>query len=180
MAVGRRPKPVSLVKGHRTKAEKSIRETFEKKLTTGQSFKEWPEVKNNTISHKEFLRLKKALSAIDKDDVLHEGVINRYCLLSAEINYFTEYKLKIEHDIEDLYDNKSELDYSLFIKMKSELNRQLLDCDKKIMEKRKMQLEIEKENIMTISGILRSIPKKPADLEENDPMAALLGKRGGK
>ena len=36
----------------------------------------------------------------------------------------------------------------------------IIALEKQIMNKRKMTLDIEKENLMTISGALRSIPKK--------------------
>jgi hypothetical protein len=38
-----------------------------------------------------------------------------------------------------------------------------------------MLLQIEKENVMTIMAALRSIPKKPVEETEEDPMARLLG-----
>jgi len=43
-----------------------------------------------------------------------------------------------------------------------------------IDKKRKMMLEIDKENVMTISAALRSIPKQP-EKKENPLLAALRG-----
>ena len=42
----------------------------------------------------------------------------------------------------------------------------MLAIDKQLQSKRKMLLDIEKENIMTITSALRSIPKK-VDTESN-------------
>ena len=41
------------------------------------------------------------------------------------------------------------------------MQRNLVSMDKQIQTKRKMLLDMEKENVMTIASALRSIPKKP-------------------
>ena len=48
-------------------------------------------------------------------------------------------------------------------------------CDKQIQAKRKMLLEIEKENVMTIAAAVRTVPKK--EEKEEDPVMKLL--KGG-
>ena len=45
--------------------------------------------------------------------------------------------------------------------------------DKQIQSKRKMLLDIEKENVMTIASALRSIPKKE-DKETDKPLLKVL------
>ena len=50
----------------------------------------------------------------------------------------------------------------------------LLGYDSAIQSKRKMLLDIEKENIMTIAAALRSIPKKSGD-KKNALLEALGG-----
>jgi hypothetical protein len=185
LARGRPSKPLSLVKGHRTKAEKEIRAKAESALVTGESMKEWEQVKNNPIAHKEFCRVKKLLRTINQDDALHEAVINRKCMLEAECVEFEERKIKFEKSIQELeecWDDEkllkreersiSSLDY---IKARTTLQGHILACDKAIMTKRKMLLDIEKESIMTIQSALRSIPKKPKEEANDDPMAKLLG-----
>ncbi len=186
MPGGRPTKPLALVKGHRTKEEKKVREKAERSLLTGVALKEWPEVKNDPAAHKEFLRIKKVLKAIDKDDALHEGVINRYCLLKAECSEFEEKR-------ETLYQSKAELqeDYrsgkagdeenggltpSQYYKLLADMQKSIINLDKQIMAKRKMMLDIEKENIMTIQSALRSIPKKPEEKKKSG-MAAFLEKK---
>jgi hypothetical protein len=62
---------------------------------------------------------------------------------------------------------------------KGSLQDRLMACDRKIMDKRKMMLSIEKENLLTIASALRAIPKKPKDETEEDPMAALLNRKAG-
>ena len=55
-----------------------------------------------------------------------------------------------------------------------QLHKQVIDLDKQIMQKRRMLLDIEKENLMTIAAALRVIPK--GKKEEVDPNADLFGK----
>jgi phage terminase small subunit len=81
---GRSSKPTQLIliekKSHRTKEEIKQRQEAEEALFTGQHFREKPQVKNNEIAHKEFLRLKKLYKKIAYVDALDEQMINRYCL----------------------------------------------------------------------------------------------------
>jgi len=174
---GRSSKPIHLVKGHRTKKEIEIRKKAEQSLLSGSSFKEWPDVKNNPVAHKEFVRLRKVFKAIGKDDALHENTINRFCMLHAECKQFELYKDKLTKDIGELENKSFDMDFVQYISCKAELYKQLMACDKKIMDKRKMMLDIEKENIMTIASALRSIPKKEEKKNESK-MAAFLKNKG--
>jgi hypothetical protein len=177
MADGR-PKPLALVQGHRTKAEKAVRQKAEAALLTGSPMKENPEVKNNPIAHKEFQRIRKLLKAIDKDDDLSGNIINTHCMLHAECKEFEQMKEKLHKDIaqiEEAYNNH-EIDIVTLIDRRGSMQDMLFSCDKKVMEKRKMILDISKENIMTIQSALRSIPKKP-EQKQPSKMAAMLEKR---
>jgi len=182
---GRPPKPfevlVSEKKSHRTKAELETRKKAEKALLTGSSLKEWPDVKANPSAHKEFYRLKKLLKKISHDDALYESVINRYCLLMAECQQFEEMKNSLTEEIQELKQLMAagQIDALIYIEHKGKLQDRIMSCDKKVMEKRKMMLQIEKENVMTIMGALRAIPKKPPKEENEDPMAALLNRKAG-
>jgi hypothetical protein len=149
-------------KSHRTKAELKQRQQGEEALSTGVTLKEHPEVRNNTVAHKEFRRINSLLKSIEKNDAIYEGVINRYCLLLAECADFEDQKEKIPleiNEIREMYQNE-EISSGRYLDEKNNLHARALYCDKKIMEKRKMMFDIEKENIMTIAAALRSIPKK--------------------
>ena len=162
-------KPISVIKGdkkaHRTKKEIEQREKAEKALNTGNELTERPEVKSNKAAHAEFLRLKKLFGKIEKDDALFDGTINRYCLLTAECLEFEKkrddctalmFDLKSQH-------NAGEIETVDYFNTLSKMQANLLSFDRQIMAKRKMLLDIEKENIMTIASALRSIPKKVED-----------------
>jgi septation ring formation regulator EzrA len=153
-------------KSHRTKSEIKTREQAEKALFTGVAFKERPEVKDNQIAHKEFLRLNALFKSIGKNDALYEPVINRYCMLQAECLEFEEmreqfYQSKNELQ-EDYHENKGEeFSPSKYYKMLSDMQNNIISLDKQIQSKRKMMFDIERENAMSIQSALRSIPKQP-------------------
>lgn len=185
--MGRPPKShlqlINEKKSHRTKAELNVRSKAEKSLLTGYSLREWPEIKEKPVAHKEFARLRKLLKAIEKDDALHEGIINRYCLLLAECKEFSDMKNRLLEDIKDLTEHYTAggMDFLDFMDRKQSLQGGIMVCDRKIMDKRKMMLSIEKENLLTIASALRAIPKKPQEESDEDPMAGLLNRktRGG-
>ncbi len=173
-------KPVNVLrlekKSHRTKKELAQREKAEDSLLTGVVIKETKDVKLNSMAHKEFVRIKKLLKIIGKDDDLYGAIINRYCLLHAECIEFQEKRENILKKIEELEKNKKNFEEKEGIKayyeMLINMQRNLLALDKQVQTKRKMLLEIEKENIMTIAASLRSIPKKP-DIKKNLLLEAL-------
>jgi phage terminase small subunit len=178
MPGGRPTKPLSLVQGHRTKTEKAVREKAEASLLTGTKMKESPEVKADPIAHKEFKRIQRLLRSIGKDDDLSGNIINTHCLLHAECKEFEQMKDRLYSELKDLseaYQN-GKIDFLEYMNQKGQLQDRLFTCDKKIMEKRKMILDISKENIMTIQSALRSIPKK-TEKKEPSKMAAMLEKR---
>ena len=181
------PKPFNVLKSekksHRTKAELKKREVGEAALSTGVALKERPEVRNNAIAHKEFRRINSLLKAIQKNDAIHETIINRYCLMYAEcfdLETKRERCYRIIEMLNEAFD--AEIDKSpsedraklirSYMKSYNESLKNLLACDSQIQSKRKMLFDIEKENIMTIAAALRSIPKK-VDKDENPLLKAL-------
>lgn len=174
-------------KSHRTKAELKIREEGEKSLSTETELKERKEVKQNKVAHKEFKRIEKLLKNIGKNDAIYEAVINRYCLLQAECFDLEEkreefYKLIFElkaemKSITDKMDGEEDITtYTLeYSKSIAKMMSSMMAIDKQIASKRKMLLDIEKENVMTIASALRSIPKKEDKASENPLIKVLRG-----
>lgn len=174
-------------KSHRTKAELKMREEGEKALSTEIELKERKEVKQNKVAHKEFKRIEKLLKNIGKNDAIYEAVINRYCLLQAECFDLEE---KREEFYKLIFDLKAEMTsvtdkmnydediatYKLeYAKSIAKIMSSMLAIDKQITSKRKMLLDIEKENVMTIASALRSIPKKEDKASENPLLKVLRG-----
>lgn len=172
------PKPFTVLKAegksHRTKKELKLREEGEKALATGVALKERPEVKANSIAHKEFIRINKLLKSIGKNDAIYEAVINRYCLLQAECAEFEEKRDKFYEQMNELEEKSCEMEYKDYFKLQSEMQKNIINLDKQIQSKRKMLFDLEKENIMTIAAALRSIPKK-TEKNENPLLKALNG-----
>ena len=174
-------------KSHRTKAELKMREEGEKALSTEIELKERKEVKQNKVAHKEFKRIEKLLKNIGKNDAIYEAVINRYCLLQAECSDLEErreefYNLvfELKEEMKKVTDDREDdtekattiLEYSKTIaKIMNSMNA----IDKQIQSKRKMLLDIEKENIMTIASALRCIPKKEENEADNPLLKVLRG-----
>ncbi|MCI7301311.1 hypothetical protein NIA71_01260 [Ihubacter massiliensis] len=163
-------------KSHRTKDEIMQRREAEKATITGQKMKEWPEIRENKVAHKEFLRTKKVLEAIDKFDEIFAPVVNRYCLLQAECKDFKE---KREHFYQNI--QKLEEDYENdpgcmkpkeYHQLQAQMETVLISCDKQVQAKRKMLLDLEKEMCLTVASALRSIPKKAK--KEEDPLKGIL------
>lgn len=183
--MARPSKPVEVLKSekksHRTKAELQKRQKEEESLLSGTEMKERPEVRKSPVAHKEYLRLKKLLKEIGKNDALYESVINRYAMLRAELESLEQLRDSFQKNIDDLQEAREDLireeEMSLreYFKTQSDLSRRLIDLDRQVQNKRKMMLDIEKENVMTIASALRNIPKK-AD-EGADPLIEIL--RGG-
>lgn len=180
---GRPPKPVKLLKmegkSHRTKAELEAREKEEQKLLTGQKMRAWPEVRENELARKEFNRIKKLLESIGHNDALYESVINRYCLLSAECKQIESTIEQLRQELAELAEVKQngDIDFQEYLDEKGAIHDRILAWDKKLMDKRKMLLQIERENVMTIMAALRSIPKKPEENQKSNPMAEFLRKK---
>lgn len=179
---GRPPKPTELLvlegKSHRTKAELETRAKAEAQLLTGRKMKAWPEVKENELAKKEFNRVKKLLEIIGHNDALHEAVINRYCLLTAECKQISQIIERLWRELAELAEARQndEIDFMAYMDEKGKIHDRIIAWDKKLMDKRKMLLAIERENIMTILAALRAIPKKP-EKEQESPMAEYLRRK---
>lgn len=163
----------------RTKRELEDRKTAEDNLLSKEKLFERTAVRDNPSAHKEYLRVRKLLEKIGKADALYGAVLNRYCELYAEIISYSERKNELNGEIDRLNEKFNALDdidydetYS-FRKMLTQLIAQVNKVDALIMQKRKMMFDIEKENCMTVSSALRTIPKAQTKPTEN-PLIALL------
>ena len=176
------PKPTNVIllegKSHRTKKELAERKRAEAQLLTGKILKEAAEVKENEKAHKEFQRIRKLLKSIEKDDDLYGATINRYCLLMAECSDFQDKRETMYRQMQDLQESKEEFerneDLKTYYMLQSTMQKNMIALDRQVQTKRKMVLDIEKENIMTIASSLRSVPKK-TDKKKNPLMEALTG-----
>lgn len=184
--MARPAKPAAVIKSegrsHRTKAEIKQREEAEADLDSGKKLAKRREVKDDPIANKEFARVKKLMCKIKKDDDRFSAVLNRYCMLYSECRRYENLIRDTEEEIEQLTEEIAEAGFVTarerakatkeFIESKNKLLRQIAAFDGILMQKRKMMLDIEKENVMTVSAALRAIPKN-AEKKENPLLAAL-------
>ena len=176
--MSRPPKPVVVLKGekksHRTKKELKQRELGEKALSSNIQLYERPEVHNNPLAHKEFVRLTGLLDKIEKNDSIYEPVINRYCLMQAECTEFEQKREKFYQQMLDFEEKADEVEPAEYYRIQAQMQKILIDIDKQVQAKRKMLLDIEKENIMTIASALRVVPKT-SESKKNPLLEALDG-----
>lgn len=185
--MARPSKPVSVIesekRSHRTKDELKLRAEMEKSTLSGEPLFERREVKKNKIAHKEFLRISKLMSSIEKSDGLYSSGINTYCMLYAEIRELqediAEIALLAEQTREKFYNIKDVTGNELisFTKQINKMLSQKTAIMSLIDRKRNMMLAIDKENVMTISASLRSIPKTPQ--KQSNPIFDILGGEKG-
>lgn len=172
-------KAVSAAAGHRTKAEITARTQAEQDMLSGKRAFERDTVKNDPTAHAEYRRVTGLMKAIGKDDALYSAIVNRYCELFAEVQRYREEIIrrrvlmdKLQRQFDES-DPDSE-DIVAFAKAYDSMAGKVDKMDGIIMQKRKMMLDIEKENGMTVAAALRAVPKNNAKKEEN-PLAAILG-----
>jgi hypothetical protein len=171
-------------RSHRTKAEIEQRKQGEEALASGTALKERSEVKLNGTAHNEFTRINKLLKKIQKNDALYEPIINRYCMILSECYDMSEKRdgiyetaIRLEQKFEELGAGASFNELRAVTNDIACIYGTMLALDKQLDIKRKMLLDIEKENIMTIASALRSIPKKVDKPEEEDPMSKILNRQ---
>jgi hypothetical protein len=179
--MGRLPKPVKLLRAHVGRAEIERRERAESELITGEKLREWPQVKENPAAHRHFSRLRQVLSKIGKADALYEAVLNRYALISAEVESFEDAMTSARRDmtaVSALHES-GELKTLEYLDRAEAIDRKIISLDRRILAKRRMLLDMERENAMTVISALRSIPKKQEKKAESSMAAFLRNRRTG-
>ena len=180
--MGRPSKPVAVIeaegKSHRTKAELECRKAAEDAVLSHEPLFERAEVRRNKLAHAEFKRVAKLMDAIGKNDALYSSGLNTYCLLYAEIAELEEEKNRIRAMIDKLSDKAEAVcdaeELVQAMKVIEKMLGKVLSIGTTIDQKRRLMLAIDKENVMTVSAALRSIPKTP-EKEVNPILAALSG-----
>lgn len=172
-------KSISAAAGHRTKAEIAARTQAEQDMLSGKKLAEFPAVKGDPVAHAEYRRVSALMKAIGKDDALYSAAVNRYAELRGEIAQLQQDAARYRALMDSLQRKFDESDpdseeITAFAKAYSGMLSQINKLDDKIMQKRRMMGDIEKENCMTVQAALRSIPKEAGKKEEN-PLAAILG-----
>ena len=170
--------------GHRTKAERESRDRTEAYTTlTNQKCFERAAVKEDPVAHKEYLRVTKLLTVINKNDALYGASVNRYCELYSEsvaAKKDADAQRKLLAKLETAFDNLSDdkIDSNViykFARQTASILALISGLDKVIMQKRKMMADIEKENGWTVLSAIRAIPNQPETPEDAALVKILTG-----
>lgn len=165
---------------HMTKKQLAEREQAERAALTGRTLRETTQVKNNKLAHSEFLRMRTLLKEIKKDDDIYRNVVNRYCMLCAECIEFVEKRESIFNQLQDFCNKKSvlinreEMTWKEAYRIEADMQSNMITVDKQIQTKRKMMLDIEKENGWTVKASIQTIPPRQEN-KKNPLKEALLG-----
>ena len=165
---------------HKTKKEIAQRKQAEQAALTGNTLKEATQTKENELAHKEFRRMSSLLKKINKNDDIYRNVVNRYCMLQAECTEFVGKRELVYRQLQEFEENKEELisreeiTWREAYKIVSDMQSNMIQLDKQIQTKRKMMLDIEKENGWTVKASIQTTP--PRQENRSNPLKeALLG-----
>ena len=167
--MGRPSKPAELLKSegksHRTKQELAFRKQQEEATLTGKKLEEPRAVKDLKIAHATFLKTRRLLDAINKNDELYSAATCRYCTNTQKLADAEESIQVLKTELEELRESRSSYVENKAI---TDYYRMLTKLEDTITRKaqlaagiRKELTDFEKENCMTIASSLRSIAKQP-------------------
>ena len=158
--MARPSKPVDLIimtgGKNLTKKEIKLRKEKEDELKSKCKYNPNNKVKQNAEALKMFNKLKKLYKDIEYVDGLDENIINRYCLLTSEVDAMENLLARMNNDI-DKCENSAQMItmYKSISGMESCLNKA-----------RDMLLKMEDRMFLNPTSRVKSVPKKP---EEKKP-----------
>ena len=167
--MGRPSKPAELLKSegksHRTKQELAFRKQQEEATLTGKKLEEPRAVKDLRIAHATFLKTRRLLDAINKNDELYSAATCRYCTNTQKLADAEESIQVLNTELEELRESRSSYAegkaipdyYRMLTKLEDTITRK----EQLAAGIRKELTDFEKENCMTIASALRSIAKQP-------------------
>lgn len=163
-------KPISMIKGHRTKAELALRKKGEEALYTGETIKESPEVKQNKIAHAEFSRLAILYSSVKCVDALDQPIINRYCMETANQAALRDRIERLENEL-----NKDDIEWS----DRMNIWKLIATIEAQMIKGKEFLLKYEDRLFMNPVSRIKSIPKTPEEKPAVSGVAAYRARREG-
>jgi len=170
-------KPLALVQGHRTKAELEARAEGEKALTTSVKMEPPEGAAKNKEAYAHWTRVREVLAGVGLDEAFYEHVVWRYCVLLAEYDELAGERQRRADDLEQLRAREGEMEARQYYKALEALGKALDATERKAAKKRDQLLAIEKENLMTVQGKLRAIPKRPEEKKLSPMEEFMRGRR---
>jgi len=159
---GRPSKPIELIllegKTHLTKKQIAEREAKENSLKSDSPYQPNKKVKNNPVALEMFMKLQKLYKKIDYVDGLDENIINRYCLLTAEVDSMEILLQRMESDIDKCETSAQMVTmYKSISGMEGNLNRS-----------RDMLLKMEDRLFLNPTARVKNVPKKQEKLPKTE------------
>ena len=151
---GRPSKPVDLIllegKTHLTKKQIADRKAKEESLKSDSPYQPNKKVKSDPVALEMFYKLQKLYKNIDYVDGLDENIINRYCLLTAEVDGMEQLLQRMESDIDKCQTSGEMVTmYKSISGMEGNLNRS-----------RDMLLKMEDRMFLNPTARVKNVPKK--------------------
>lgn len=167
--MGRPSKPAELLKcegkSHRTKQELAFRKQQEEATLTGKKLEEPESIKKLKIAHTTFLKTRRLLEAINKNDELYGAATRRYCTNTQKLADAEESIQVLKTELDELRESRNfyEEDHDIqnYYRMLTKLEDTITRKEQLAAGIRKELTDFEKENCMTIASSLRSIAKQP-------------------
>jgi phage terminase small subunit len=159
---GRPSKPVELIvlegRTHLTKKQIEDRRKKEESLKSDSPYQPNKKVKSNPVALEMFYKLQKLYKKIDYVDGLDENIINRYCLLTAEVDGMEMLLQRMESDIDKCKTSGEMVTmYKSISGMEGNLNRS-----------RDMLLKMEDRMFLNPTARVKNVPKKQEEPPKTD------------
>lgn len=154
--MGRPAKPIELLRAdgnkHLTKSEIEFRRNAEEALRNKRMkvFHPSERVKNNPEAFAMFKRLKKLYKDAAYVDGADEQIINRYCLLTSEIEHMETLLAKMEEKVDECETPKEMVD----------MYKSITGMTGNIKSARDMLLKMEDRMLLNPTARIKNVPKK--------------------
>lgn len=169
---GRPAKPIDLhlAEGlkHLTKDEIEARRAQENSLRSHAKYRPSDKVMQNSIALRTFKKLKKLYKNIDYVDGLDEMVINRYCLMTSEIEGLEQLLSKMNEDIDNCEKASDRV----------QLYKTIQSAEITINRMRDMLLKMEDRLFLNPTSRVKNVPQKKKE-EAPQSKWARFGAGGG-
>lgn len=167
---GRPAKPIDLLlmegRNHLTKAEIETRQKREQSLRSGTTFRANEKVRNSPVAMRMFRSLKRLYKDIEYVEGLDEAVINRYCLMTAEIDGLENLVAKMQDDIDECEEASDRV----------QLYKTIANAEITINRIRDMLLKIEDRLFLNPTSRTKNVPRPQ---KEEEPASKWDAFRGG-
>ena len=160
--MGRPRKPIGLIllegKTHLTAEQIEKRLKEENSLNSKVAYQPNKKVKSNPVALEMFLKLQKLYKEIDFVDGLDENIINRYCLLTSEVDAMEILLQRMESDI-DKCENSGQMVtmYKSISGMEGNLDRS-----------RNTLLKMEDRMFLNPTARIKNVPKKQEEQKQTE------------